>query len=111
MVCWNGDIVRGAFIIDAHDREIIAQRVVVNAGFSGIELRDIILEAFESLCGAFRIPSVIEMLCNNGPPCMAMDKPIFDRQLGLKPCFTPIQSTQSNQISEVLVKTLMRDFI
>ena len=23
--CWNGDIVRGAFIIDAHDREIIAQ--------------------------------------------------------------------------------------
>ena len=22
--CWNGDIIRGAFIIDAHDREIIA---------------------------------------------------------------------------------------
>lgn len=22
--CWNGEIVRGAFIIDAHDREIIA---------------------------------------------------------------------------------------
>lgn len=29
--CWNGDIVRGAFIIDAHDREIIAWRAVVNA--------------------------------------------------------------------------------
>ena len=25
VTCWNGDIVRGAFIIDAHDREIIAQ--------------------------------------------------------------------------------------
>lgn len=22
--CWNGDVVRGAFIIDAHDREVIA---------------------------------------------------------------------------------------
>jgi hypothetical protein len=27
--CWNGDIVRGAFIIEAHDREIIAWRAVV----------------------------------------------------------------------------------
>ena len=23
--CWNGDVVRGAFIIDAHDREVMAQ--------------------------------------------------------------------------------------
>ena len=22
--CWNGDVIRGAFIIDAHDREVIA---------------------------------------------------------------------------------------
>lgn len=28
--CWNGDVVRGAFIIDAHDREIIAWRAVLN---------------------------------------------------------------------------------
>lgn len=32
--CWNGDIIRAAFIIDAHDREIIAWRAVVNAGIS-----------------------------------------------------------------------------
>lgn len=38
--CWNGDIVRGAFIIDAHDREIIAWRAVVNAGISGSDIRD-----------------------------------------------------------------------
>ena len=24
--CWNGDVVRGAFIIDAHDREISSWR-------------------------------------------------------------------------------------
>jgi transposase InsO family protein len=33
--CWNGDIVRGAFIIDVHDREVIARRAMVNAGISG----------------------------------------------------------------------------
>lgn len=26
--CWNGDIVRGAFIIDVYDREIIAWRAI-----------------------------------------------------------------------------------
>jgi putative transposase len=45
--CRNGDIVRGAFIIDAHDREIIAWRAVVNAGISGSDIRDIMLEAVE----------------------------------------------------------------
>lgn len=33
--CWSGDIVRAAFLIDAHDREIIAWRAVANAGISG----------------------------------------------------------------------------
>ena len=49
--CWNGDIVRGAFIIDAHDREIIAWRAVVNAGISGSDIRDIMLEAVERRFG------------------------------------------------------------
>ena len=25
VACWNGEVVRGAFIIDAHDREVMAQ--------------------------------------------------------------------------------------
>jgi len=45
--CWNGDVVRGAFIIDAHDREIISWRAVVNAGISGSDVRDMMLEAVE----------------------------------------------------------------
>jgi transposase InsO family protein len=36
---------------------------------------------------------------------------IFARQLGLKPCFTPVQSPQSNGISEASVKTLKRDYV
>ncbi|WP_235697935.1 IS3 family transposase [Cereibacter sphaeroides] len=109
--CWNGDIVRGAFIIDAHDREIIAWRAVVNAGISGSDIRDIMLEAVERRFEAYRAPSVIEMLSDNGPPYIAKDTQIFARQLGLKPCFTPVQSPQSNGISEAFVKTLKRDYV
>lgn len=109
--CWNGDIVRGAFIIDAHDREIIAWRAVVNAGISGSDIRDIMLKAVERRFGAYRAPSVIEMLSDNGSPYIAKDTQIFARQLGLKPCFTPVQSPQSNGISEAFVKTLKRDYV
>ncbi|TJZ85602.1 IS3 family transposase [Paracoccus hibiscisoli] len=109
--CWNGDIVRGAFIIDAHDREIIAWRAVVNAGISGSDIRDIMLEAVERRFGTYRAPSVIEMLTDNGSPYIAKDTQIFARQLGLKPCFTPVQSPQSNGISEAFVKTLKRDYV
>ncbi len=31
--CWNGEIVLGAFVLDAHDREVIAWRAVVGAGY------------------------------------------------------------------------------
>ena len=109
--CWNGEIVRGAFIIDAHDREIIAWRAVVNSGISGSDIRDIMLEAVESRFGTYRAPSVVEMLSDNGSPYIAKDTQIFARQLGLKPCFTPVRSPQSNGISEAFVKTLKRDYV
>ena len=51
--CWNGDIVRGAFIIDAHDREIIDWCVVANAGISGSDVRDMMLAAGD--CQEFRV--------------------------------------------------------
>ena len=36
---------------------------------------------------------------------------IFARQLGLKPCFTPIRSPQSDGMSEAFVKTFKRDYV
>ena len=102
---------RGAFIIDAHDREIIAWRAVANAGISGSDIRDIMLEAVERRFKALRAPATIEMLTDNGPPYIAKDTQIFARQLRLKPCFTPIRSPQSNGISEAFVKTLKRDYV
>jgi transposase InsO family protein len=109
--CWNGEIIRGAFIIDAHDREILAWRAVANAGISGSDIRDMMLEAVECRFGSYRTPAVIEMLSDNGSPYIAKDTRIFARQLGLKPCFTPVQSPQSNGISEAFVKTLKRDYV
>jgi len=78
--CWNDDVVRGAFIIDTHDREVIAWRVVVNAGISGSDIRDITLEAVKRHFGAYRAPSDIEMLSDKGPPYIAKDTRIFALQ-------------------------------
>lgn len=109
--CWNGEVVRGAFIIDAHDREIIAWRAVANAGISGSDVRDIMLEAVEVRFGALRAGTSVEMLSDNGSAYTARDTRIFARQLGLKPCFTPVRSPQSNGISEAFVHTLKRDYV
>lgn len=109
--CWNGEIVRGAFIIDAHDREIISWRAVVNAGISGSDIRDMMLEAVEKRFTACQAPGLIEMLTDNGSPYTARETRIFARQIGLKPCFTPVKSPQSNGISESFVNTLKRDYV
>lgn len=109
--CWNGDVVRSAFIIDAHDREIITWRAVVNAGISGSDIRDMMLEAVEARFGSYRTPHPLEMLSDNGSPYVAKDTRIFARQLGLKPCYTPVKSPQSNGIAEAFVKTLKRDYV
>lgn len=84
---------------------------MANAGISGSDIRDIMLEAVERRFDTCRAPSVIEILSNNGSPYIAKETQIFARQLGLKPCFTPIRSPQSNGISEAFVKTLKRDYV
>jgi putative transposase len=109
--CWNGDIIRAAFIIDAHDREIIVWRAVVNGGISGSDIRDMMLEAVEKRFLALRAPETIEMLTDNGSAYTARETMIFAKQLNLKSCFTPVKSPQSNGMSEAFVKTFKRDYV
>lgn len=109
--CWNSEVVRGAFIINAHDREIIAFAAVANAGVSGSHIRDIILEAVEARFGGMRAATPVELLSDNGSAYTARDTRTFARQLGLKTCFTPVRSPQSNSISEAFVHTLKRDYV
>lgn len=109
--CWNGDVVRLAFIIDAFDREIIAWTAVANAGVSGSDVRDMMLEAVEKRFGATRAPQAIEHLSDNGSAYTAKETRLFAQAINLTPCFTPVASPQSNGMSEAFVKTLKRDYI
>lgn len=109
--CWNGEIVRAAFILDTHDREAIAWHAVSGAGISGSDVRDIMLTAVEKRFGGCRAPEPIELLSDNGSPYRAKDTRVFAAQLGLKPCFTPVGSPESNGMAEAFVKTFKRDYI
>lgn len=109
--CWNGDVVRMAFIIDAFDREIIAWAAVCGAGISGSDVRDMMLEAVEKRFGAVRAPHPIEHLSDNGSPYTAKQTRDFAVALNLVPCFTPVKSPESNGMSEAFVKTLKRDYV
>ncbi len=93
--CWNGDVVRGAFVIDAHDREIISWRAAVNAGISGSDIRDMMLEAVERRFGAYKTPDPVEMPSDNGSCCIAKETRIFACQIGLKPCYTPVRARRA----------------
>ena len=73
--CWNGDLVRLAFIIDAHDREIIAWHAVAGAGISGSMVRDMMLEAVESRFAAIQAPHPLEWLTDNGSAYTAQGDP------------------------------------
>ncbi|MBA8882185.1 transposase InsO family protein [Phyllobacterium myrsinacearum] len=109
--CWNGEVVRVAFIIDAFDREIISWVAVANAGISGSNVRDMMLEAVEKRFRVTRAPTAIEHLSDNGSAYTARDTRLFAQALNLIPCFTPVASPQSNGMSEAFVKTLKRDYI
>jgi transposase InsO family protein len=109
--CWNGEVIRLAFIIDAFDREIIAWTAVANAGISGSDVRDMMLEAVEKRFTATRAPHGIEHLSDNGSAYTARETRLFAQALNLTPCFTPVASPQSNGMSEAFVKTLKRDYI
>jgi transposase InsO family protein len=54
-----------------------------------------------NLCRAADTGSPYIAKKTRGDPC----------RLGLKPCFTPIKSPQSNGIREALVNTLKRDYV
>ena len=71
-VCWNGEVVRGAFVLDAHDREVIAWRATAGAGISGSDIRDMMLEAVQARSGGVRAPHPVDWL----PPTTARPTPL-----------------------------------
>jgi len=108
--CWNGEVVRLAFALDCHDREAIAW-VATTAGICGEVIRDMMVECVERRFGTFRAPHRVQWLSDNGSIFAAYKTIEIALALNLSPCFTPVESPESNGMAEAFVKTFKRDYV
>jgi len=109
--CWNGEVVRVAFAIDTHDREVMAWVATTGAGISGEMVRDMMLECVERRFDAVRAPEPVQWLADNGSAYTAAETVDFATALNLIACFTPVRSPESNGVCEAFVKTFKRDYV
>jgi len=108
--CWNGEVVRVAFALDCHDREVIGW-VATTAGISGEMIRDMMVRCVERRFGDIRAPHPVQWLSDNGSIFAAYKTIDIAVALNLVPCFTPVESPESNGMAEAFVKTLKRDYV
>lgn len=108
--CWNGQVVRVAFVLDCHDREVIGW-TATTGGVSGEMIRDMMIESVERRFGSPRVPHRLEWLTDNGSVYAAAKTVEIALALGLTPCFTPVESPESNGMAEAFVKTFKRDYV
>jgi putative transposase len=71
--CWNGEIVRIAFALDCHDREVIGW-TVTTAGISGEMIRDMMVHCVERRFGTLPAPYRVQWLSDNGSILAAYDR-------------------------------------
>ena len=109
--CWNGEIVRVAFTLDCHDREIIGWTAVAGSGISGGDIRDLMIGCVEARFGGPRAPHRVQWLSDNGSIYAAAKTIDVALALNLDPCFTPVESPESNGMAEAFVKTFKRDYV
>ena len=105
LACRNGEIVRVLFAIDACDREVMAW-LATSAGISG----EMVVACVERRFGISKAAHPVEWLSDNGSAYIAKDTLDTATALGLKLCFTPVRSPESNGIAEAFVKTFKRDY-
>lgn len=108
--CEDGDKLRVTFALDCCDREAISWVASPN-GYSGDDVRDVMLEAVEQRFGDALPESPVQWLSDNGSTYTAERTRAFARQIGLLPLTTPVYSPQSNGMAESFVKTMKRDYI
>jgi putative transposase len=107
---WNGEVVRVAFALDCHDREVISW-VATTAGISGEMIRDMMVRCVEQRFGSLRAPQPVQWLSDNGSIFAAHKTIEIALALNLAPCFTPVESPESNGMAEAFVKTFKRDYV
>jgi transposase InsO family protein len=67
-------------------------------------------DCVERRFGTSKTPPVVEWLSDNGSAYIAKDTLDTATALGLRLCFTPVRSPESNGIAEAFVKTFKRDY-
>src|SRR6516165_4064899 len=92
--CWNGDVVRVAFALDSHDREVISW-VATTAGISGEMIRDMMVQCVEQRFGDIRAPHKVQWLTDNGSIFAANRTLEIAAALNLEPCFTPVETPRA----------------
>lgn len=99
-----------AFVLDYHDREVIAW-LAITSGISGEMIRDMMVHCVERRFGGSRAPHKVQWLTDNGSIFAAYKTIDIALALNLEPCFTPVESPESNGMAEAFVKTLKRDYV
>ncbi|WP_228393860.1 IS3 family transposase [Pseudomonas helleri] len=108
--CDDGAKLSVTFAMDCCDREAIGW-VASPTGYSGDDIRDLMLESVEKRFGD-QLPSTpVQWLSDNGSTYIAEQTRLFARQIGLQPVTTPVRSPQSNGMAESFVKTIKRDYV
>nr|WP_277588323.1 IS3 family transposase [Pseudomonas chlororaphis] len=108
--CEDGAKLSVTFALDCCDREAIGW-VASPTGYSGDDIRDLMLESVEKRFGDQLPATPVQWLSDNGSAYTAEQTRLFARQIGLQTMTTPVRSPQSNGMAESFVKTIKRDYV
>ncbi|WP_428480265.1 IS3 family transposase [Pseudomonas violetae] len=108
--CEDGAKLSVTFALDCCDREAIGW-VASPTGYSGDDIRDLMLESVEKRFGDQLPTTPVQWLSDNGSAYTAEQTRLFARKIGLQPVTTPVRSPQSNGMAESFVKTIKRDYV
>ncbi|WP_448649310.1 IS3 family transposase [Pseudomonas corrugata] len=108
--CEDGAKLSVTFALDCCDREAIGW-VASPTGYSGDDIRDLMLESVEKRFGDQLPATPVQWLSDNGSAYTAEQTRRLARQIGLQPVTTPVRSPQSNGMAESFVKTIKRDYV
>lgn len=110
IACWDGMVIRVAFVLDCHDRECLAL-VAVPRPLTSADIQQLLREAVHARFGTTRAPVACEWLTDNGAIFTALPTVLVAEQLGLVPITTPVASPESNGMAEAFVQTMRRDYL
>ena len=74
-------------------------------------IRDMMVQCVERRFANVRAPHKVQWLTDNGSIFAAYKTLEIAVALNLEPCFTPVESPESNGMAEAFVKTFKRDYV